>query len=595
MTPVVFGGCFGWLHPAAGNRGVVLCAPHGYEETSVHRAWGALADRLAAAGLPTLRFDYHGTGDSVGSDEDPQRLRAWLDSIRDAVHWMRQQVGVTEVALVGLRLGGALAALAAKELGDVDMLAMLVPTISGRAYTREMKALAAFSPMPDNAPPPPSPDDIEAGGFVLSAETVEALKGVDLRQIDRLPAPRVLFMPANDGPPERTLAQALRNLGAEVEVVPFDGFEEFICEVYLGQRTPEASFATLTAWLTADAPAALTANEPRQTARLELPQASETPIFFGDEARLFGICCEPRPENADRTAPAVIFINTGHHRRIGANRMAVSMGRRLAARGITSMRIDIAGLGDSQAWQGRPENKLYDKAACADVRAAMDCLEAQGHRECVLIGLCSGAYVSFYTALQDTRVIGQVMINLQRFIWRDGDSLAVTTRVSSTRMRDLGREFRGGIRKVEALRRLLKGSRKEWTTVRALLRRTVDLTRSEIGKATHALFGVEGEVARGFRLMSQLGTDSLLVYCVDDPGLVELEMHNLRIEGRRLAGQKRVGVEMIDGADHTLTRRWARDRLVEIIEAYMVTRRRPVLQPDQDTASNPSWKPAQAA
>lgn len=595
MTPVVFGGCFGWLHPAAGNRGVVLCAPHGYEELCVHRQWGHLAQRLADAGLPTLRFDYHGTGDSVGHDEEPQRLRAWLDSIQDAVRWMREQTRVTEVALVGLRLGGALAALAAKELGDVDMLALLVPTISGRAYTREMKALAAFSPMPDDAPQPPSPDDIEAGGFLLSAETVEALRHVDLRQLDGRPAPRVLFMPANEGPVEKALVQTLRSVGTEVQVTPFDGFEEFICEVHYGQRTPEAAFTTLTAWLTQDAPAVGVVGEPRQTARLEMPQAIETPMFFGDEARLFGVCCEPRPQVADRTAPAVIFINTGHHHRIGANRMAVTLGRRLAARGITSMRLDIAGLGDSQAWQGRPENKLYDKAACADIRAAMDCLEAQGHRECVLIGLCSGAYLSFYTALQDTRVISQVMINLQRFIWREGDSLAVATRTNSTRMRDLGGEFTGALRKTQALRRLLKGGRKEWNTVWAILRRTLDLTRSEVGKATYALFGVEGEVARGFRLLSQLGTETLLVYCADDPGLIELELHNLRLEGTRLVGQKRVVAEMINGADHTLTRRWARDRLAEIIEAYLATRRLPATRPSPDKKSASNWNPAQAA
>ena len=71
MIPVVFDGCFGWLHPAAGNRGVVLCAPHGYEELCVHRQWASLAERLAAAGLPTLRFDYRGTGNSVGDDEEP--------------------------------------------------------------------------------------------------------------------------------------------------------------------------------------------------------------------------------------------------------------------------------------------------------------------------------------------------------------------------------------------------------------------------------------------------------------------------------------------------------------------------------------------
>ncbi|HEX2885218.1 alpha/beta fold hydrolase [Vineibacter terrae] len=595
MTPIVFGGCFGWLHPAAGNRGVVLCAAHGYEELCVHRQWGALAERLAAAGMPTLRFDYRGTGDSAGHDEEPQRLRAWIDSVHAAVRWMREQVGVREVALVGLRLGGAIATLAARELGDIDMLALLAPTISGRGYTREMKALAAFSPMPENAPAPESPDDIEAGGFVLTAETVEALKRVDLRQLDGRPAPRVLLLTPADGPFEKRLAQHLREQGAEVEAGPFDGFEEFICEVHYGQRTPEAAFATLTAWLRRGAPAAAVAHEPRPVVRLELPEGAETPTFFGDEARLFGICCEPRPEVADRAAPAVIFINTGHHRHIGANRMAVTLSRRLAARGITSMRIDIAGLGDSPAWQGRPENKLYDKAACGDVRAAMDCLEAQGHRECVLIGLCSGAYVSFYTAVQDTRVISQVMINLQRFIWREGESLTVATRTARTQVRDLGNEVTGALRRPDILLRLLKGRRREWSIVWGMARRAADLVRARFGRTTHTLFGVEGEVARSFRLLSQLGTDTLLVYCEGDPGLVELEVHNLHRDGSRIAGLDRVAVEMIDGADHTLTMRWARERLAGIIEAHLASRRRPAALPAPSTPRAANWKAVEAA
>ena len=589
MTPVVFEGCFGWLHPAAGNRGVVLCAPHGYEELCVHRQWAALAERLAAAGLPTLRFDYRGTGDSVGHDEEPQRLRAWIDSVRDAVRWMRAQVGVTEVALVGLRLGGALAALAAKELRDVDMLALLAPVESGRAYAREMKALAAFSPLPDDAPAPDpqTADDIEAGGFVLTAETVAALKRIDLRQLDRLPARRVLLL----DPAESRLAQHLRGLGAEV--TPFVGFEDFIQEVHYGQRTPEVAFASLTAWLRQDAPAAATARTPRSVARLMTPEATETPVFFGEGARLFGICCEPRTEVADRSAPAVIFINTGHHHHIGVNRMAVSMGRRLAAQGITSLRIDIAGLGDSPAWPGRPENTLYDKQSCADVRAAMDCLEAQGHRECVLIGLCSGAYLAFHTAVQDTRVSSQVMVNLQRFIWREGDTLAVTTRTSGKLAGDLGSELISALRKRGLWRRLLTGGRKEWGTAWALLRRAGELAGTYLSR----LFGVEGEIARSFRLLSQVGTDTTLVYSAGDGGLVELEVHNLRRDGQQLVGRSRVQVETIDGADHTLTLRPARESLARIIEAHLNTRPRPMAKPLPlpRPDAEPGWQTAKAA
>jgi len=38
---------------------------------AVHRTYRHLADRLTARGLPTLRFDYDGTGDSAGESDDP--------------------------------------------------------------------------------------------------------------------------------------------------------------------------------------------------------------------------------------------------------------------------------------------------------------------------------------------------------------------------------------------------------------------------------------------------------------------------------------------------------------------------------------------
>jgi pimeloyl-ACP methyl ester carboxylesterase len=597
MRPVVFDGCFGWLHPAAGSRGVILCAPHGYEELCVHRQLAGLAERLAAGGLPTLRFDYRGTGDSLGDDEEPGRLRAWIDSVRAAVRFMRTQVGVDEIALVGLRLGGALATLAARELGDIGRLALLAPVESGRVYAREMKALAAFSMAAGDAssPDPRTAGDIEAAGFVLTAETVEALKRVDLKQLDRAPAPHILLLDTAANGASR-LAGHFRKLGADVEVAPFHNYDEFVCEVHAGQRTPEAAFAALIDWLRRDAVLAPQPREPRVVARLEGPYGSETPLHFGRDARLIGIQCAPHPATADRAAPAVIFINTGHHHRIGPNRMAVTLARRFATLGITSMRIDVSGLGDSPAWTGRHENEIYDKQACADVRAAIDCLEAQGYREVVLFGLCSGAFVAFYTALEDTRVASQVMVNLQKFIWRKGDSFAVTTRTSNMLARDLGADVLGGLRKTDRLWRLLKGGRREWRTVWALLRRATELTASAARRAAHTLFGVEGEVARAFRHLDALGTDTLLIYSENDPGLVELAVHNLRRSAAGLDGTKRVRVEMIAGADHTLSLRPWRARLAAILEAHLKARPRrvepmatPVPQPAADA------RPARAA
>ena len=52
---------------------VVLCQPIAEEGNMAYRTFRALAQRLAAAGYLTMRFDYDGTGDSAGSFEDARR------------------------------------------------------------------------------------------------------------------------------------------------------------------------------------------------------------------------------------------------------------------------------------------------------------------------------------------------------------------------------------------------------------------------------------------------------------------------------------------------------------------------------------------
>ena len=134
---------FAWLHQSEADRhcqrGVIICAPVGYEQIHAHRSLRHLADALAAAGFPTMRIDYNGTGDSAGTDEDPDRHATWLANLRSAMSWMRDELGCEAVGLVGLRLGAALAAQVAA-LEPVHDLVLWTPVIKGRAYVREMKA-----------------------------------------------------------------------------------------------------------------------------------------------------------------------------------------------------------------------------------------------------------------------------------------------------------------------------------------------------------------------------------------------------------------------------------------------------------------------
>src|SRR5262245_16527929 len=119
---------FAWLHARKGTNyahGIVLCPPIGYEQVHSHRTLRHLADACAREGLLALRLDYHGTGDSPGTDANPNRLPTWLANIRDAVAWLRR-LGCTRVSLFGLRLGATLAVEAAAA-EPVDALLLWAP------------------------------------------------------------------------------------------------------------------------------------------------------------------------------------------------------------------------------------------------------------------------------------------------------------------------------------------------------------------------------------------------------------------------------------------------------------------------------------
>jgi pimeloyl-ACP methyl ester carboxylesterase len=173
IVPVAFDDCVGWLHAVPGGRGVVLCSAFGYEELCSRRTMHDLACSIAGAGLPVLRFDYHGTADSAGNGEDPDRVTTWIANIGAAIDLLRRETGVTEVALVGLRLGALLAACAAASRRDVSGPALLAAPNSGKTYVRELQALAHLLVAPDARAS--SFDGLEIAGFRVARQTLHDL------------------------------------------------------------------------------------------------------------------------------------------------------------------------------------------------------------------------------------------------------------------------------------------------------------------------------------------------------------------------------------------------------------------------------------
>jgi hypothetical protein len=89
------------------ETGVLICAPLGHEYLRSHFVLQRLARRLAQVGVPTLRFDYFGSGDSLGESRDATCAR-WQNDIVAAAHELKQRTAARRIVGVGVRLGATL-------------------------------------------------------------------------------------------------------------------------------------------------------------------------------------------------------------------------------------------------------------------------------------------------------------------------------------------------------------------------------------------------------------------------------------------------------------------------------------------------------
>ena len=121
------------------STAVLLCNPFGEEASRSHRTFRVLATQLERAGFSVLRFDYSGTGDSLGRAVDAS-IDAWISDIEVAAQKLRDASGTQRIAVVGLRFGAALAMLASTRGLRPRHLLMWDPIVDGGAYLRELVA-----------------------------------------------------------------------------------------------------------------------------------------------------------------------------------------------------------------------------------------------------------------------------------------------------------------------------------------------------------------------------------------------------------------------------------------------------------------------
>jgi alpha-beta hydrolase superfamily lysophospholipase len=589
----------GWVHrppsamadAAAAGTGVLICGPLGPEAMGVHRTLRVLAEGLARAGLPTMRFDYDGTGDAAGDELDPDRLEAWLRTVRDAMATGAVRLGVSRWILVGVRLGAALAARVAAGRDDVDALVGIAPVLSGRGFVRELRAFSmAAAPVAE-----PDPRGLhEVGGCAFDEAAWQALAAIDVGAYEgRLP-PRVLVLEARRTAGLDAWSARLAEGGVRLEVQGLEGADAMMRDPH-EVEVPYPMLATVVRWavgVVAEGAAASAsggaasargaAAEPIRAPMPVLPQDGpdaarivgpggvvhvERVLRLGRDRGLVGVLAEPAEGRAGVRRAGVVILNAGAAHRVGPSRVSVMLARRLAALGHPVLRLDLPGLGDSPARPGDPDGVVYAPDALESVAVAVDWMRAWPQADgCRLVGLCSGAYHAFKAAVAGLPVQGIVAINPLTFFWH-GD--AADGPEAEHRMIADAVRLKTAAAKPGAWRRVVRGEVAVADIASIVARRAAgSLAKAKRALARRIGRPIGDDLEAELSEVARRGVPMHFVFAADEPGPALLEFGG-GATARRLVARGALTIQELPDTDHTFTRRAARERLLTVVAARL--------------------------
>jgi pimeloyl-ACP methyl ester carboxylesterase len=546
----------------------ILCPPFGWDEVSAYRSLREWAQRLAKAGYPCIRLSFPGTGDSGGTPRDPDRLEAWTEAVECTARWVRTATGAQRAVAIGMGLGGIVAYRAAAAGALIDDLVLWATPARARALVRQLRT---FSKLEESEffrglehPPPLPSGELEAGGFLLSTQTVQELDAFDLTALP-LPAAssrRALLLERDGIGVDAQLRDRLAGWGVAVTVAPGPGYGAMTSHPQRG-RPPLEVIERVTKWLdeasvpaarAVDSFASLPAGASYSTEiRVEdSAGVKETPVFIEQSfGRLAGVLVEPL--GSRESDLCAVLLNAGAVRRIGPSRMWVEAARRWAQRGVPTLRLDVEGIGDADGDEApySDDAALYVPELVPQVLAAIDDLHRRGIGErFVLGGLCAGAYWALHAAVQDPRVSAILMLNPRALIWDP----------SLTSARDF---------------RALVFKRSPWSKIRRSVtaRRVRALIRWMLAETIRRALRLRRRAAREpaeandldtvLERLHAAGTRALIVFSDNEP------LHEELVRSGRMARLEQwpsVTVNRIHVLDHSLRPNWAQRQVHEALD-----------------------------
>jgi len=574
----------GWLHTTHekehSTTGVVICPPLAVEYMNSYRSLRYVADYFALAGIPALRFDYHGTGDASGIEEDDNRVKDWLWSINQAHKQLQTITGCSRTGLFGFRMGATLAALTAKEI-PVDFLILWAALNSGRKYIREIRLIQATNKI---QPQNDDPTLLEAGGMGYWPQTVSDINSINLTKLTPQ-AKHTLIIPRDEQisdtelfdawqekglnvTQENDLGSTLMLVDAHLTVVPHKIIQKIVQWVQ-NKNTTETITNQIESNLEKYSSQVSFSHRKKSSNDSDSPNmdVTESILYYGSDKKNVAILTETE-KSKNSSLPTVIIANSGANHRVGPSRLYVIIARELSLMGFRCIRIDVPGIGDSVVSNKETENIEYIDSSSNILLDAIKVLDSSLKRKnYIFMGLCSGAYFSFHASLdlRNINILESILINPLTFYWQQG----MTVKTSPTINFEIWNWYKEALKTSDSWKKLIKGKVDFISLFTAIINRFKiklgsPFKRIKPNTELNILDKHKYHLANDLIKIADNNIQIKFILARSDPGH-DILMTNAGKTVNKLKNRKQLHITFIENADHTFSKYQPRRDVIDTL------------------------------